>query len=103
MFEYDIKRAVGNAAHHPFTSPYEADMDKLESDPGPFVRLAYDWCSMYRAWVGIDPYPSPGHPEDHLRALGMSDEEAARFGFFLDALSMETPPMAASPGPLTDR
>jgi len=51
MFEYDDKEGRWNAAHHPFTSPYEADMDKLEST-GAVVRWPMTWCSMYRAWSG---------------------------------------------------
>src|SRR5262249_19684567 len=42
MFEYDDKERRWNAAHHPFTSPHEHDMDKLESDPGAVRALAYD-------------------------------------------------------------
>ena len=34
MFEYDEGDKRWVAAHHPFTSPHEQDMDKLESDPG---------------------------------------------------------------------
>src|SRR5262249_14754578 len=42
MFEYDATEKRWNAAHHPFTSPHEQDMDKLESDPGAARSLAYD-------------------------------------------------------------
>src|SRR5215467_3169878 len=41
MFEYDAAEKRWNAAHHPFTSPHEQDMDKLESDPGAVRSLAY--------------------------------------------------------------
>ena len=42
MFEWDEEEGRWNAAHHPFTSPHEDDMDKLESDPGAVRSLAYD-------------------------------------------------------------
>jgi len=33
MFEYDEADKRWMAAHHPFTSPHDEDMDKLETDP----------------------------------------------------------------------
>src|SRR3954471_14838725 len=42
MFEYDEGEKRWMAAHHPFTSPHEEDMDKLESDPAMVRALAYD-------------------------------------------------------------
>ena len=42
MFEWDETEKTWNAAHHPFTSPHDEDMDKLESDPGAVRALAYD-------------------------------------------------------------
>src|SRR5712692_5243447 len=42
MFEYDEGDKRWVAAHHPFTSPHDEDMDKLESDPAMVRALAYD-------------------------------------------------------------
>ncbi len=42
MFEYDEEGQRWAAAHHPFTSPHEHDMEKLESDPAAVRALAYD-------------------------------------------------------------
>src|ERR1700728_3622815 len=42
MFEYDEGEKRWMAAHHPFTSPHEEDMDKLESDPAMVRALVYD-------------------------------------------------------------
>ncbi len=42
MFEWDEGEKRWNAAHHPFTSPHDEDMDKLESDPAMVRALAYD-------------------------------------------------------------
>src|SRR5271157_3846021 len=42
MFEWDETEGRWNAAHHPFTSPHEEDMDILETDPGAARSLAYD-------------------------------------------------------------
>jgi aspartyl-tRNA synthetase len=94
MFEYDDKERRWNAAHHPFTSPHEADMDKLESDPGAVRALAYD---VVLNGTELGSGSIRIHRQDIqkiiFRALGMSDEEArSRFGFFLDALEYGTPP-----------
>ncbi len=94
MFEYDDKEGRWNAAHHPFTSPHEADMDKLESDPGAVRALAYD---VVLNGTELGSGSIRIHRQDIqkiiFRALGMTDEEArSRFGFFLDALEYGTPP-----------
>ena len=94
MFEYDDKENRWNAAHHPFTSPHEQDMDKLESDPGAVRSLAYD---VVLNGTELGSGSIRIHRQDIQRkifhALGMTDEEAKlRFGFFLEALEYGTPP-----------
>jgi aspartyl-tRNA synthetase len=94
MFEYDEKENRWNAAHHPFTSPHEQDMDKLESDPGAVRSLAYD---VVLNGTELGSGSIRIHRQDIQRkifhALGMTDEEArSRFGFFLEALEYGTPP-----------
>ncbi len=94
MFEYDEKDQRWNAAHHPFTSPHDHDMDKLESDPGAVRALAYD---VVLNGTELGSGSIRIHRQDIQRkifhSLGMSDEEAkSRFGFFLEALEYGTPP-----------
>ena len=94
MFEYDPTEKRWNAAHHPFTSPHEQDMDKLESDPGAVRSLAYD---IVLNGTELGSGSIRIHRQDIqtkiFHALGMSDEEArSRFGFFLEALEYGTPP-----------
>src|SRR6201981_813042 len=94
MFEDDDKEQRWNAAHHPFTSPHEHDMDKLESDPGAVRALAYD---VVLNGTELGSGSIRIHRQDIQKqifhALGMTDEEAkARFGFFLEALEYGTPP-----------
>jgi aspartyl-tRNA synthetase len=94
MFEYDETDKRWNAAHHPFTSPHEHDMDKLESDPGAVRALAYD---IVLNGTELGSGSIRIHRQDIqaqiFRALGMTDEEAkSRFGFFLEALEYGTPP-----------
>jgi len=104
MFEWDEGEKRWNAAHHPFTSPHEEDMSKLESgveslndplSPLSAVRaLAYD---VVLNGTELGSGSIRIHRQDVqsriFRALGMTEEEArARFGFFLEALEYGTPP-----------
>jgi aspartyl-tRNA synthetase len=94
MFEWDEEERRWAAAHHPFTSPHESDMDKLESDPAAVRALAYD---VVLNGTELGSGSIRIHRQDVqqriFRALGMGDEEARqRFGFFLEALTYGTPP-----------
>ncbi len=94
MFEWDDEDQRWNAAHHPFTSPHEQDMDKLESDPGGVRALAYD---VVLNGTELGSGSIRIHRQDIqskiFKAMGMSPEEQqARFGFFLEALQYGTPP-----------
>src|SRR5947207_5727904 len=94
MFEFDEKEKRFNAMHHPFTSPQEEDLEKLESDPGAVKAMAYDLV-LNGSEIGGGSIRI--HRQDIQRrvfkALGMTEEQArARFGFFLDALEYGTPP-----------
>jgi aspartyl-tRNA synthetase len=104
MFEWDEADKRWNAAHHPFTSPHEGDMPKLEtgvesvSDPQSVLSavraLAYD---VVLNGTELGSGSIRIHRQDVqrriFRALGMTEEEArSRFGFFLAALEYGTPP-----------
>jgi aspartyl-tRNA synthetase len=94
MFEWDEEEKRWNAAHHPFTSPHEHDMDKLESDPGAVRALAYD---VVLNGTELGSGSIRIHRQDVqsriFKAMGISTEEQqARFGFFLEALQYGTPP-----------
>jgi aspartyl-tRNA synthetase len=94
MFEWDEEGGRWAAAHHPFTSPHERDMDKLETDPGRVRARAYD---VVLNGTELGSGSIRIHRQDIqskiFRALGMTDDEArARFGFFLEALTFGTPP-----------
>ena len=94
MFEYDEADRRWMAAHHPFTSPHEDDMDKLESDPAMVRALAYD---VVLNGTELGSGSIRIHRQDIqsriFHALGMTEDEAkSRFGFFLEALEYGTPP-----------
>ncbi|MGB9233552.1 MAG: aspartate--tRNA ligase [Terriglobales bacterium] len=94
MFEYDETDRRWMAAHHPFTSPHDEDMDKLETDPAMVRALAYD---VVLNGTELGSGSIRIHRQDVqsriFSALGMTKEEAqSRFGFFLEALEYGTPP-----------
>ena len=94
MFEYDLAAGQWVPAHHPFTSPIEADMKNLESDPASVRANCYD-LAMNGLELGSGSIRI--HRKDVqqaiFKALGIGEQDArARFGFFLDALEYGTPP-----------
>ncbi|HET9362213.1 MAG TPA: aspartate--tRNA ligase [Vicinamibacterales bacterium] len=91
-WDADDKRFV--AMHHPFTSPLDEDIPKLESDPGAARAKAYDLV-LNGSEIGGGSIRI--HDADMQRRmfslLNIGAEEAkARFGFFLEALEYGTPP-----------
>jgi aspartyl-tRNA synthetase len=94
MFEWDAEENRWNAAHHPFTSVYDEDLEKLTTDPAHCRSKAYDL-------VLNGTELASGSIRIHRRdiqskvfsALGFSEEEAKkRFGFLLEALEYGAPP-----------
>jgi aspartyl-tRNA synthetase len=82
------------AAHHPFTSPNPADLDKLESDPGAVRARAYDLVLNGNEIAGGSIRIHRSDVQARVfRSLGLSDEDArAKFGFLLDAFKYGPPP-----------
>ena len=94
MFEFDEGEGRWFAAHHPFTSPHEDDLEKLESEPHAVRSRAYD---LVLNGIELGSGSIRIHRQDVqslvFKALGFTEEEARhRFGFFLDALAYGTPP-----------
>ena len=94
MFEWDEKEKRWIALHHPFTSPRETDIDKLEDGPGECLSRAYDMV-LNGSEIGGGSQRIYRHQvqEKVFRILGISDEEAEqKFGFLLTALKYGCPP-----------
>ena len=94
MFDWDEDAQEWTPNHHPFTSPTPETETILESDPGAAVAQAYDL-------VVNGTELGSGSIRIHRRELQTrifdllkisSEEQLARFGFLLDALSMGAPP-----------
>jgi aspartyl-tRNA synthetase len=94
MFEYDEKAKRFAAMHHPFTSPREEDLEKLESDPAAVKARAYDLVlNGSEIGGGSIRIHRPDIQKRVFSVLGLTPEKAReRFGFFLDALECGTPP-----------
>jgi aspartyl-tRNA synthetase len=94
MFEYDLALAAWMPAHHPFTSPKEADMANLLTDPASVRANCYDLAmNGLELGSGSIRIHRKDVQQQIFQSLGISDEEAhKRFGFFLDALEYGTPP-----------
>ena len=103
MFEYDEESDCYAAAHHPFTSPMDEDLEKFTTavnDDTQHHLLGEVRAKAYDAV--INGYECAGgsiriHQKDiqalNFKALGLTVEKAReRFGFFLDALEYGTPP-----------
>jgi aspartyl-tRNA synthetase len=82
------------AAHHPFTSPAPADLERLESDPGSVRARAYDLVLNGNEIAGGSIRIHRSDVQARVfRALGLSEDDArAKFGFLLDAFRYGPPP-----------
>ena len=80
--------------HHPFTSPYEDDIGRLDSDPRAARAKAYDLVlNGSEIGGGSIRIHDAALQRRIFSLLNISEEEAKlRFGFFLEALEYGTPP-----------
>jgi aspartyl-tRNA synthetase len=103
MFEHDEATDAYAAAHHPFTSPMDEDLEMFKTaieDESQHDLLGRVRAKAYDAVInGIECAGGSIriHQRDvqalNFKALGLSPEKAReRFGFFLEALEYGTPP-----------
>ena len=94
MFEWNDEDNRWVAAHHPFTSVHDEDLDLLTSDPARCRAKSYD---LVLNGVELGSGSIRIHRRDVqakvFAAVGFSDDEARRrFGYLLDALEYGAPP-----------
>ncbi|HCW0111549.1 TPA: aspartate--tRNA ligase [Staphylococcus aureus] len=91
-YDEDAKRYV--AAHHPFTSPKEADIAKLGTAPEEAEANAYDIVlNGYELGGGSIRIHDGELQEKMFEVLGFTKEQAQeQFGFLLDAFKYGAPP-----------
>ena len=94
LLEYSEEGDRYFAAHHPFTSPLEADAHMLETNPSEVRARAYDLVlNGYELGGGSIRIHQRELQDRMFAALGFTKESAAEgFGYFLDALKYGTPP-----------
>jgi len=94
LLEYDLEAKRYVAVHHPFTSPAEADLERLESDPGQVRSRAYDMVlNGTEIGGGSIRIHQQVLQERVFKTLGIDKEEAEeKFSFLLRALEFGAPP-----------
>jgi len=94
LLEWNEDKSRYEAMHHPFTSPLDADLEMLETDPARVRAKAYDivanGCEVGGGSIRI-------HRRDiqdrMFRVIGISSEEAQKqFGHLLEAFEYGAPP-----------
>ncbi len=98
MYELDEETNKIAAMHHPFTSPFDEDVELLESDPLKVRSRAYDFVLNGNELVSGSVRIHTSELQMRiLTALGISEEEARdKFGFLLEALEYGAPPHAGA-------
>ncbi|MGL5439306.1 MAG: aspartate--tRNA ligase [Filifactoraceae bacterium] len=94
LFEYDEEEDRLVSMHHPFTSPLDEDLNKLDTNPADVNAKAYDMVlnGVELGGGSIRIYNSELQSK-MFKMLGLSEEEAwDKFGFLLEAFKYGTPP-----------
>ena len=94
FFEFDKESGEWVAMHHPFTSPTDDCMDKLDGNKGEVYAKAYDMVlNGTELSSGSIRITNPDLQKKMFSMLGLSDEEAyTKFGFLMDAFKYGAPP-----------
>ena len=95
MFEWDEEENRWNAAHHPFTSVYDEDLEKLTTDPAALPRQSLrPGVERDGTRLGLHSNPSPRHPGEGFRGARVlaTRKPQRKFGFLLEALEYGAPP-----------
>ena len=94
LFEYSEEDGRYYAAHHPFTSPMDEDIDMLESNPGEVRAKAYDLVLNGEELGGGSIRIHDSKLQSKMfKVLGFTEESAQeRFGFLIDAFKFGPPP-----------
>ncbi|MCK4422520.1 MAG: hypothetical protein KAV18_00425, partial [Candidatus Omnitrophica bacterium] len=95
LFKYNKDEKRWDSEHHPFTSCYEEDMEKFDSDDMGSIRSrAYDLViNGMEIASGSIRIHNRGMQEKIFKTIGLDAEEVKhRFGFLLEAFAFGAPP-----------
>ena len=94
LFEYDAEEGRYYAAHHPFTRPFDEDIELMDTDPAAVRAQAYDIVlNGYELGGGSLRIFEPELQNKMFKLLGFTEEEAReQFGFLLEAFEYGVPP-----------
>ncbi len=94
LFEWNEDEKRYDSLHHPFTSPVQEDLPKLDTDPANIRSQAYDIVvNGSEIGGGSIRIHDPKVQQKVFDLLNISKEQAQqRFGFFLKALEYGAPP-----------
>ncbi|MGA4517834.1 aspartate--tRNA ligase [Solibacillus silvestris] len=94
LFEYDEAEGRYYAAHHPFTRPFNEDLELMNTNPKEVRAQAYDIVlNGYELGGGSLRIYEPDLQAKMFELLGFTEEEArAQFGFLLEAFDYGVPP-----------
>ncbi|WP_413362868.1 aspartate--tRNA ligase [Lysinibacillus sp. 3P01SB] len=94
LFEYDEEEGRYYAAHHPFTRPFDEDLELMDTNPAAVRAQAYDIVlNGYELGGGSLRIYEPELQNKMFKLLGFTEEEAReQFGFLLEAFEYGVPP-----------
>lgn len=94
LLEWDEETERFHAMHHPFTSPYEEDLELFRTDPGKVRAKAYDLViNGVEIGGGSIRIHDEGLQKQMFENLGFTDKEAQKqFGFLMSAFRYGAPP-----------
>ena len=94
LLEWDEETKRFHAMHHPFTSPYEEDLELFRTDPGKVRAQAYDLViNGVEIGGGSIRIHDEGLQKQMFDNLGFTEEEARKqFGFLMSAFRYGAPP-----------
>jgi aspartyl-tRNA synthetase len=94
MFHWSEEEKRWEAEHHPFTMPKEADLSKIDSDPGAVLSDAYDLvCNGFEMASGSIRIHRREIQQKVFERLGLSEQDIqGRFGHLLGAFEYGAPP-----------